>query len=114
MADLIDRDAVRKAMRDCETVTHSIGYSDMIAIIDDAPAVNRWIPCRERLPEIKVPVLVTVYNHRINSYVRKIGAFLGDEWIISNIFSETMENVVAWMPLPDAYEPPESEVQRNE
>lgn len=74
--------------------------------LDDVEPVRHWIPSSERLPGIKVPVLVTVYNHMINSYVRKIGAFLGDEWLISNIFSETMGNVVAWMPLPEAYEPP--------
>lgn len=51
MSKLIDREDLLKAMRNCEAVTHSVGYSDMIAIIEDAPEIKpkprrrgRWIP----------------------------------------------------------------------
>lgn len=52
MSKLIDREDLLEAMRNCEAVTHSVGYSDMIAIIEDAPTVTRRIPCSERLPEL--------------------------------------------------------------
>lgn len=80
--------------------------------VADVPAVNRWISCNEKLPEIKVEVLVTLYNPELDGYFRKIGCFLGDEWLISNIYSSSMENVVAWMPMPDKYELPK--VNSNE
>lgn len=50
MPKLIDREPLLEAMRDCEAVTHSVGYSDMIAIIEDIPTIDakpvrhgRWI-----------------------------------------------------------------------
>ena len=39
MPKLIDRESLLETMRDCEAVTHSVGYSDMIAIIEDAPTI---------------------------------------------------------------------------
>ena len=65
MADLIDRDALLKDMgltdavkygnKDAEQQyrSYSTWMSYEIAdAIRDAPAVNRWIPCSERLPEV--------------------------------------------------------------
>lgn len=47
MPELIDRQALLEKMRDCEAVTHSIGYLDVIAIIQDAPTIKctemEWI-----------------------------------------------------------------------
>ena len=40
MPELIDREVLLEAMRDCEAVTHSIGYLDVIAIIEDAPTIE--------------------------------------------------------------------------
>lgn len=117
---LIDANALKARLRGCVIIMPNGEKCMADRAIDTQRTIEaepvrhgRWISCSERLPEIKVPVLVTVYNHRINSYVRKIGAFLGDEWLISNIYSETIGNVIAWMPLPNAYEPPESEVHNN-
>ena len=40
MSKLIDREDLLEAIRECEAVTHSVGYSDMIAIIEDAPEIK--------------------------------------------------------------------------
>lgn len=55
MADLIDRDAVIKQIAETQDKVSS-GIEDVtfyraIKIIRNAPAVNRWISCSERLPE---------------------------------------------------------------
>lgn len=98
MADLIDRDTLREAMRDCESVTHSIGYSDMIAIIDDANAINRWIPCIERLPETGVDVIVYWQGLLI-----KIAHLMHDYlWETSDgEYDLPAKDVTHWMPLPE-------------
>ena len=72
---------------------------------------TNWIPCKIKLPEINAEVLVTLHKPELSKvipgYFRKIGRWLGDEWLINNIFSVSPERVVAWQPLPDAYNPEE-------
>lgn len=107
MGDWIDREILLREL-----------YSDVnckntrfLNCVRLAPAVNRWIPCDKRMPEKNTEVLVTLYKPELGGYFRKIGRFLGDIWLINNLYSSSMENVVAWMPLPDAYNP---EVNQND
>lgn len=98
MADLIERDALREEMRDCEAVTHSIGYSDMIAILDDAPAVNRWISVEDALPNDRKCVLVT------DGEDIEITYFDGSDWEMRDQYGNHYElygAVTHWMPLPE-------------
>ena len=122
MADLIERDALLKDMgltdavkygnKDSEQQTRSystwMSYEIADAILD-APAVNRWIPCSERLPEKKGRYLCSMYyaippyhllHPENDTYIRDVSIqeFDGKSFIAS---------VVAWMPMPDAYEPHE-------
>jgi hypothetical protein len=106
MADLIDRDALMKEIcgnecgsvcdEECENV-----FCNFYDYIMDAPAVNRWIPCSERLPEYGEYVLFIREN---------CGVYVGyyDEKNTWNTDYQwfTGENVTHWMPLP---EPPEKE-----
>ena len=59
MADLIDRDALMKKVcascssNDCVPDATDTVYGCVFAdAIQDAPAVNRWIPCSEKKPEL--------------------------------------------------------------
>ena len=67
---------------------------DFCGWIDDTPTIEpeqRWIPCRERLPEtINTYYLITTNRNEID-----IGYWLVDEW---QTFSDA--EVTAWMPLP--------------
>ena len=116
MADLIDRSELRKdfcnmceamqpEMIDCEKK----GCMSM-QIIDEQPAINRWIPCSERLPEDFVWCLVCMSDGCI-----RLGKWNGeyDEqgvWWVSHPNSGgklyRIKNVPHWMHLP---EPPEKE-----
>ena len=101
MADLIDRDALMKDLRsDCPESDVCIAETSCIeCIVGRQPALNRWIPCSERLPEENEPVLC---------YLRT-GDFLIMEldgaWF-EGIHRYSLNSVTHWMPL----EPPE-EVQ---
>ena len=124
MADLIDRDELRKdfcnmceamqpEMIDCEKK----GCMSM-QIIDEQPAVNRWIPCSERLPETPHEgfgvhflysdcVLVAAKNWMGMAY------YLTEEgkswWEFADAQTKQRIDwveVTHWMPLP---EPPEKE-----
>ena len=67
---------------------------------------TEWIPCSERLPKMKEIVLITndKGNVRCGQY-RGVGFFSKNDgrphWIWKG---NTLETVVAWMPLPKPYE----------
>jgi hypothetical protein len=72
-------------------------------------AVNRWIPCSERLPESRCGVIFTVdrghpfvcVGYRINNERKGLQRWFDK---LSGLnFSDY--DVKAWMPMPDAYEP---------
>ena len=144
MADLIDRDALLKDMgltdavkygnKDAEQQYRSYSTWMSYEIADsiwDAPAVNRWIPCSERLPDMRTRVFVVAVRNREhypkdtepsrmfiamriemlsdgNWYWASATDIYGYDGIGGMIVLGGWE-VVAWMPLPDAYKPPEKE-----
>jgi hypothetical protein len=115
--DLIERDAVLHDLStECSNAHEAKYYEAQVAltrakrIICDAPAVSRWIPCSERLPEDFVWCLVCMSDGCI-----RLGKWNGeyDEqgvWWVSHQNSGgklyRIKNVPHWMPLP---EPPEKE-----
>ena len=112
MADLIDRDAVAYKVKSCITIPADnewdSGYNTAMAeakqYIENAPAVNRWIPCSERLPESFIYVLCAGRDG--------IGIlrYIGSKWLDDEAHAYTTNEITHWMPLP---EPPESEVQNE-
>lgn len=87
MSDLIEREPLLKKMWPDANMRR----------VEEAPAVNRWIPCSERLPEVYEKVLtyndegIIHDNFRLNLRDGSIGWSQG--W-----------GVTHWMPRP---EPPE-------
>lgn len=76
-------------------------------VINDAPTVNRWIPVSERLPEIGYNVFVTRQTESNARYVR-IASRQDDCWMdnTDEYGKPNPHPVIAWMPMPDAYELP--------
>lgn len=69
-----------------------------------APAVPRWIPCSERLPEERKDFLISAGGLLYIAYFEIIN---GEERWTEIIESLDIHDVDAWMPLPDPYEPEE-------
>lgn len=71
-------------------------------------AVNRWIPCSERLPEDGQRVLICSKSKRLFDVVFKANAQMPsfDTKIFGKVYAWYCEDVIKWMPLP---EPPEKE-----
>ena len=73
-------------------------------MIENARTIEerKWIPCSERLPETDEMMLVTAQPKKgapnVNRAYYMDGAWHG---------SGSMSNVIAWMPVPDPYEPEE-------
>lgn len=69
------------------------------------PSAQQWIPCGERLPEDEEEVIVSVRDDSGDNTLdySSFGwyACAGDFWVVDN---EANERVVAWMPLPAAYQ----------
>lgn len=122
MADLIERDAVlseiiafRKdnAERSGDNDMmrgKDIGCEFAMDVIARANTVNRWISVEDALPEIGYSVLVTRQTESNTRYIR-IASRQDDCWMdnIDKYGKPNPHQVVAWMPMPDAYEPPEKE-----
>jgi hypothetical protein len=112
MADLIDRDLTiheLEAFREsCIANLLRMSFDDITDVVKDIPAVNRWIPCSERLPEDNAEVLVSFCRRYV-----KIGYIEpGDGlryWVIPGHSVAPLNYIEAWMPMPDAYEPQKGE-----
>lgn len=63
-----------------------------------ADAVQGWIPCSEMLPEVGEICLLTVHEYGWNckDYTRVIIGEYSDNYA---------DHILAWMPLPEPYEP---------
>ena len=61
--------------------------------------IPTWIPCSERLPNKKEIVLIT--NDKGNVRCGQFRGTHGKYWIWKG---NTLETVLAWMPLPSAYQ----------
>lgn len=68
---------------------------------------SRWVSCDEQLPETDEMMLVTAQPKKgapnVNRAYYMDGAWHG---------SGSMSNVIAWMPLPDPYEPEEQDANK--
>lgn len=103
MADLIDRDAVI-------WITAETGALETQRRVKELPAVNRWIPVEDALPEIGYSVLVTRQTESNTRYIR-IASRQDDCWMdnTDKYGEPNPHQVIAWIPMPDAYKPPEKE-----
>jgi hypothetical protein len=121
---LIDADEMIKGLS--KFITCKLGEIKAVDIkkfINKQPTVepNQWIPCSERLPEENSHYLVT-YHHKSygnylplfdDTYVRKM-RFQNEKWMLPRILDEKaqadeFQEVIAWMPLPQAYTGKESD-----
>lgn len=118
--DLIDRDAVISKIKSCITIPADnewdSGYNTAMAeakqYIQNAPTVNSWIPCSERLPEVDTNVLI--YYPKWEDAPVQTAHITHDGicWEFSDgEFYPSKSEITHWMPLPEIPEPPESEVQ---
>lgn len=113
MADLIRRSDVIGLLEDMllfgeyDIIASSFSKADeekAYRAINDIPAVNRWIPCSERMPEAGMSVLIYACKHSVTAYYDNC----------KNLFRLTendnlyyiAEYVTHWMPLP---EPPKED-----
>lgn len=64
---------------------------------------QRWIPVSERLPEINKPVLVWLYDEYYLSELHSIGGVLYWDFDLFDLSGDEFDDVIAWMPLPEAY-----------
>lgn len=113
MDDLISRQSAIDALRDAENHAFNSFYQGLLKahkIIADLPSSQteqRWIPCSERLPEEWRDVLLS-FDKSITEWTN-VGYMFRDEetfeyWFQSDGMSYKKDDVLAWMPLPDAYE----------
>ena len=127
---MIDVDVLKQSLRmgedceKCETDWKSCQYDkdyskmDFCGWLDDAPTIHpeqRWIPCSERLPEVNGRYLVTrglnacgaMWNRvYLINYSDLMGLKQEMIWWSGNVGKsdfERIDDVIAWMPLPEPY-----------
>lgn len=74
--------------------------------LTEVDSVPKWIPCSERLPEEHKVVLVSTTKGYVDVAVLQWGKWFPHDY---NGVAFPPNRITAWMPKPDAYEPPESE-----
>ena len=119
MADLIDREVLIeefKKLRFPCLLPSGAEYLDGVmtavhkysSVVSEAPAADRWIPCSEMFPEDDEPVLITCNSYHVHK------AWYDDIThrfnISDSVYWYLEDEVLAWMPLPEAYRPSKSEV----
>ena len=121
MADLIDRGELRERIysrfgrcstKVIATVEEGRVMSDWAFLepfLNAAPAVNRWIPCSERMPEDRDTVLTCDINKNVRKceYFAEFHKFNPE---FCDYYAMDVSYVTHWMPLP---EPPEKEVRNG-
>lgn len=71
-----------------------------VDVIANAPAINRWIPVSERMPDDELPVIVA-HIDREGYGLPSIGMFRGNpkKWMTSSAIE--IVNVTHWMQMPE-------------
>ena len=114
MDDLISRQAVLDAFWKLNVELRPNAIDAILNMVNDMPSVTLtqkkhdrptgWIPVSERLPEESTAVLIWC-PERKNIYC----AYLEEKqwWIFGAYYLKVTIEVIAWMPLPQPYEPQE-------
>lgn len=112
MDELIKRSDVL-ALAESGVLVSNGNYKSVVDAINGIPAVDRWIPCSERMPKPGIEVLVT-YELKKTRYVGVAEMFsdysfhgYDDEYLTPDGCNR---KAVAWMPLPEPYKPNEDTV----
>lgn len=118
MDDLISRQAAIKWCRPEEWGTPDerwrpeSEYGAMLEALPHAQPEQRWIPCKERLPEIGDTYIVTGIQkdphekewHYFVDVASNYGDYIDDYWDTFNDWIEGQEtHIVAWKRLPKPY-----------
>lgn len=117
MTDLIERNAVLEkieTLRKAYMLHEPAGMGGMSAIchcrdiVKDIPSVNRWISCSERLPNEAGEYLVCGRwsGEKSKTWICQFKIFVDIGGFVN---SDKNPPVSFWMPIPDAYKPPEKE-----
>ena len=107
---LIDAEEVIKAV-DKHTFETKDGLcldDDISVILEDVPTIEerKWIPCSERLPEEEEDSLITDGESMAVGYYRQDAKAWDSAdfgWIENREKGYGINEVIAWMPLPEPY-----------
>lgn len=100
---IVSQEKIKEFIKEQHAIDGMVSIHDFELWLEEQPRVGEWIPCSERLPELRKDCLVTVkYSgfmgmHGIwikTGHMEKEGVWRGDC---------CGGEVTAWMPLPPAY-----------
>ena len=83
-----------------------ISYRSLVRVINEQPKVGEWIPCSEELPPMPTPnPLCEGRNLELYLVTEKHGDYPWRAFWNGKSFSDGFSKVevIAWMPLPEAY-----------
>lgn len=79
-----------------------IGLEEARKIVEKHKKDSGWIPVEQRLPEHGINVIVCRKNGKVEQGHLTVNGY----W---HVYGTRIKSVIAWMPLPDPYQPEEDE-----
>ena len=99
----------RKNMGLADTVQH---YEDIAIAALEMQQADRWIPISEKLPEIGNDYLVTMQQDNVFHGKTFVNWASYDGNFYDSIDGTIFDNVTAWRPLPEYYDPLAEKIQK--
>ena len=86
-----------------------IDTADILECVENQPKVGEWIPCDERLPVVDKESNATECMLVTDGHLIWMAYYVPNQWVFAECTNANIKidwtDIIAWMPLPEPYQP---------